>query len=442
MIVDRVINNNIVSTIDDEGAELILMGRGLGFGTKSGNDIDESKVEKIFKLEDQNDAEQLKQLLLRVPLEEAEVVGDIVSYAKEKIAVNLNSSVYVTLTDHINFAIERQKQNIDFTNPLLWEIKRYYPSEFQVGCYALDLIKQRFDVQLTEDEAGFIALHFVNSEYDTSISDAAKFPTEIHKILDLIHHEFNLKVDEKSLNYERLLTHVKFLLQRVYRNEMLKDEDLLIIQTIKRQCEKEFDCCRKISSSIKEATGKELTEAEMVYMAIHIRRLLNTNKERKQMFNLFKKKETKYSVHAVANGTTVALKDVPDPTFAEEMIGKGVAIIPTDGKVVAPVSGTVSMVFPTNHAVGLVDENGVEVLVHIGIDTVSMKGEGFTGHVKQGDTVKAGDLMIEVDLDKVKEAGFNTIIPVIITNTPSFTAVEGFAGKDVKVGDEVISITK
>ena len=99
MIVDRVINNNIVSTIDDEGAELILMGRGLGFGAKSGNDIDESKVEKIFKLEDQNDAEQLKQLLLRVPLEEAEVVGDIVSYAKEKIAVNLNSSVYVTLTD-------------------------------------------------------------------------------------------------------------------------------------------------------------------------------------------------------------------------------------------------------------------------------------------------------------------------------------------------------
>ena len=89
----------------------------------------------------------------------------------------------------------------------------------------------------------------------------------------------NLKVDEKSLNYERLLTHVKFLLQRVYRNEMLKDEDLLIIQTIKRQCEKEFDCCRKISSSIKEATGRELTEAEMVYMAIHIRRLLNTNKE-------------------------------------------------------------------------------------------------------------------------------------------------------------------
>lgn len=160
------------------------------------------------------------------------------------------------------------------------------------------------------------------------------------------------------------------------------------------------------------------------------------------MFNFFKKKETKYSVHAVANGTTVALKDVPDPTFAEEMIGKGVAILPTDGKVVAPVSGTVSMVFPTNHAVGLVDENGVEVLVHIGIDTVSMKGEGFTGHVKQGDTLKAGDLMIEVDLDKVKEAGFNTIIPVIITNTPSFTAVEGLAGKDVKVGDEVISITK
>lgn len=96
MIVDRVINNNIVSTIDDEGAELILMGRGLGFGTKSGNDIDESKVEKIFKLEDRNDAEQLKQLLLRVPLEEAEVVGDIVSYAKEKIAIGIVMSAAIS----------------------------------------------------------------------------------------------------------------------------------------------------------------------------------------------------------------------------------------------------------------------------------------------------------------------------------------------------------
>lgn len=85
MIVDRVINNNIVSTIDDEGAELILMGRGLGFGAKSGNDIDESKVEKIFKLEDQNDAEQLKQLLLRVPLEEAEVVGILLVTQRKRL---------------------------------------------------------------------------------------------------------------------------------------------------------------------------------------------------------------------------------------------------------------------------------------------------------------------------------------------------------------------
>ena len=141
------------------------------------------------------------------------------------------------------------------------------------------------------------------------------------------------------------------------------------------------------------------------------------------MFNFFKKKETKYSVHAVANGTTVALKDVPDPTFAEEMIGKGVAIIPTDGKVVAPVSGTVSMVFPTNHAVGLVDENGVEVLIHIGIDTVELEGKYFTANVKNGDTVKKGDVLIKFDIEKIKEAGYNTITPVIITNSSEYLDV-------------------
>lgn len=160
------------------------------------------------------------------------------------------------------------------------------------------------------------------------------------------------------------------------------------------------------------------------------------------MFNLFKKKETKYVIASPAKGTTVALKDVNDPTFAEEMLGKGVALQPEDGKIVSPVKGSVSMVFPTGHAVGLMSEDGVEVLIHIGINTVNMNGEGFVAHVKQGDAVNVGDALVTVDLDAVKKAGYDTIIPVIITNTTTFQDVSGIANKTVCAGEEIISITK
>ena len=141
-------------------------------------------------------------------------------------------------------------------------------------------------------------------------------------------------------------------------------------------------------------------------------------------------------------GNADDLSTAPDDAFAGKMMGDGAVVTPTNPVVVAPEDGEVVFVFNTKHAIGFMTDSGVSVLMHIGIDTVNMKGEGFTGHVKQGDTVKAGDLMIEVDLDKVKEAGYNTIIPVIITNTPNFSAVEGLAGKEVKAGDEIISITK
>lgn len=283
MIIEKIINNNIISTTDANGRELVVMGKGLGFGTKVGREADESKIEKIFRLENKNDAQRLQELLPRVPLEEAKTVDDVIEYAKTKITVRLNTSIYVTLTDHINFAIERQRQNIGFDNPLLWEIKRYYPAEFDVGMYAVKLIEERFHTHLPEDEAGFIALHFVNSEYNTSLEDAARFPVEIHEILDMIKDAFHLEYDESSLSYERLLTHVKFLLQRVYRKEMIQEEDALIIETIRNQCPKEYACCQEISNFLETTTGTSLPEAEMVYMTIHIRRILNTLKEKENV---------------------------------------------------------------------------------------------------------------------------------------------------------------
>ena len=159
------------------------------------------------------------------------------------------------------------------------------------------------------------------------------------------------------------------------------------------------------------------------------------------MFNLFKKKEKKHVIGSPAKGKAVSLKEVNDPTFAEEMLGKGAAVIPEEGKIYAPADGEIGMVFDTLHAVSMTTDFGAEILIHIGLDTVNMKGDLLTGHVKSGDHVKKGDLLLEVDLEKVKTAGYDTITPVLVCNTPDYASVEGIQADAVNAGDDLIIIS-
>lgn len=154
------------------------------------------------------------------------------------------------------------------------------------------------------------------------------------------------------------------------------------------------------------------------------------------------KSEQAYTLGAPAKGKAVPLSEVNDPTFADGLLGKGAAVIPAEGKIYAPVDGTVGMMFETKHAVSLTTEYGAEILVHVGLDTVELKGKFYEGHVKAGDTVKAGDLLISFDIDQVKAAGYDVITPVLVCNTDDFASVEGVTGSDVAPGDTIIKITK
>ena len=273
MTVEKVINNNIVSAYDETGREVVVMGRGIGFGVKAGAVINQSKIEKIFRIKSQSVAEQFKELLANMPLEHAQISNDIISYAKSTLKLKLNQSIYVTLTDHINFAIERYQKGINLENALLWEIKRFYTQEYELGKYAIDLIRERLHVSLPEDEAGFIALHFVNAEYGTDIRDALHFPNQMKDILNIVTRELGIRLDEGSLHYERFITHVKFLLQRVYRKELLPDEESELAEMMKKKYSKEYACSEKIADYIEESAGGRLSAEEIMYLSIHIRRI-------------------------------------------------------------------------------------------------------------------------------------------------------------------------
>ena len=273
IIIEKVINNNIISAYEKSGAEVIVMGRGIGFKKKQGEVVPADQISKIFRIKSRTLAEQFKELLANMPLERVRISDEIISHAKDHLKLKLNQSIYVTLTDHINFAIERVSQGIEPQNALLWEIKRFYPQEFQLGIYALELIQDRLDILLPEDEAGFIALHFVNAEYGTDIRDAVKFPNQMQAIVDIVERDLGILLDESSLHYERFMTHIKFLIQRIYRKELLSSEDRELSLLMQRKYPREYQCSLKVAEYIMQATGSRLSEEEIMYLSVHIRRV-------------------------------------------------------------------------------------------------------------------------------------------------------------------------
>lgn len=273
IIIEKVINNNIISAYEKSGAEVIVMGRGIGFKKKQGEVVPADQISKIFRIKSRTLTEQFKELLANMPLERVRISDEIISHAKDHLKLKLNQSIYVTLTDHINFAIERVSQGIEPQNALLWEIKRFYPQEFQLGIYALELIHDRLGILLPEDEAGFIALHFVNAEYGTDIRDAVKFPDQMQAIVDIVERELGILLDESSLHYERFMTHIKFLIQRIYRKELLSSEDRELSLMMQRKYPREYQCSVKVAEYIMQATGCRLSEEEIMYLSVHIRRV-------------------------------------------------------------------------------------------------------------------------------------------------------------------------
>ena len=158
------------------------------------------------------------------------------------------------------------------------------------------------------------------------------------------------------------------------------------------------------------------------------------------MFNLFKNHKNT-TIYSPVDGELIPISQVSDPTFAEKMLGDGVAIIPSSNEIKAPADGDIAMVFDTNHAASIVT-NGIELLVHCGIDTVNLKGEGFSAHTETGAKVKLGDALLSMDLDLIKEKGYDTVIPIIVLNTTDMKSITPMAPGKIKAGDPIMEIEK
>ena len=277
MNVYKVINNNIVLSRNQDNHEIVVMGSGIGFKKKVGDGIDETRIENIYLSSKEWSVNKLTQLLSSIPLEHIQVANEIISFAKVSLGKKLSENIFLTLTDHISYAIERYKNGMEIKNALLWEIKRFYNHEFLIGKEALSIVRNRLGVDLPEDEAGFIALHIVNAELDMGqISRVSEIAKVIQNILSIIKFHFKIELDEYSLYYERFITHLKFFFQRLYSDVKLDDAGTTsFIFMLKEKYTNEYACALKIREYIKKELGKDLEEDELIYLTIHIKRITN-----------------------------------------------------------------------------------------------------------------------------------------------------------------------
>ncbi|HBL36097.1 MAG TPA: transcription antiterminator LicT, partial [Firmicutes bacterium] len=224
MVIEKILNNNAVVSLSDERSEIIVMGKGIAFGKKRGDLIDDDRIEKVFTLKNGDLTNKLKQLIEEIPIEYMAVSEDIIKFAKLQLGKSLNDTIYISLTDHIHYAVERFKKGLIIKNGLLWEIKNLYKEEFQIGLEALKMIEQAFGVGLPEDEAAFIALHIVNAELNEDIGNIMAMTEIVKEILKIVKYHFLIEFEEESLNYYRFITHLKFFAQRLVNKEFYEDD--------------------------------------------------------------------------------------------------------------------------------------------------------------------------------------------------------------------------
>lgn len=276
MLIHKILNNNVVLILDQNNEEQIVMGRGIAFKKRVGDNIDESIVDKIFMLKDQKVKNNFTELIKDIPMDYIAVAYEIMQYAKVNVGENIDENLIISLSDHIHTAVERYIEGIEIKNVLLWDIKKFYKAEFEIGLKALDIIEQKLNVKLPEDEAGFIAMHVVNRIMNENIGNMYDITKIIQEILNIVKYYLGIKFDEDSVYFYRFVTHIKYFAQRLISGKTYEsDNEDSLFEIIKGRYQEPYKCVEKISEFIQKKYKYSLSDEEKLYLTIHIARIHN-----------------------------------------------------------------------------------------------------------------------------------------------------------------------
>lgn len=273
MKIKKILNNNVV-LIKKGSNELIGFSTGISFNKKVGDDVQEEDFEKLFVPDTNAMLEHFSYQLAKCNPKYVEIVTTVVNYAKSNFKLIINDYIYLTLLDHIDFTIYRIKENMMFKSPLQWEVRRFYPDEYKIGVYCVQLLEEELDIQVPTEEAISIALHFVNvqsQKRDMTVSNKiAKF---IEDILTIVKYEYKKDFNEESFHFSRFITHLHYFAQNIINHTMPKYEETDISRQVEKMYPIAFQCVQKIKLYIYNAHNLTISENEEIYLTLHIQKV-------------------------------------------------------------------------------------------------------------------------------------------------------------------------
>lgn len=282
MRIIKILNNNVIIALNEEAEEVILMGNGLGFQMKTDSTIQTEKIEKVFKLESKVEQEQIEKLFSEIPEDIIRVSYELINYAKKKMNKNLKDSAFIAIADHLHSAIQRDKNGIKVKNFLLWDIKRFFPDELQIGKKVTAIVNEKFNTNLSEDEAGFVALHITNASLDSDYEDAVSLTQLIEEILTVIKYTLRLNFSENDIYFQRFITHLKFFSQRMLTNQIhLEEENKVqneLFELVTKQYPEAFEVTKKVAEFLQTRRDYIISKDEQVYITIHLARIIDKTK--------------------------------------------------------------------------------------------------------------------------------------------------------------------
>lgn len=273
MIIHKILNNNAVVSQDDSGQNCIVTGRGLAFGKKAGDQIKFDDSTEVYVLADNLLSLRFEQVVAKIPIDYIEVAQQIIAYAKRQLPGQLSDIIYITLPDHIYGTVQRYRKGIILENKLLLDIKRIYSNEFRIGEMAVKKLNSEFNMDLTANEAAYIAQHFINAQVGGEISDVPHMTEIIEGILNIVKFQFGIIYDEDSISYERFLTHLKYLCYRMKKNEQSKSQQVLL-PVLEEKYPKTKAAVDKIGAMLEKNYDYRIHDDERMYLMIHINRIL------------------------------------------------------------------------------------------------------------------------------------------------------------------------
>lgn len=268
MKVIKNINNNVAICVDDNGHEVVAMGKGIGF-SKPPYEVDLSKIDRTYYSLDSH----YVTLLSEIPEEVIDVTLEIVEKGSDYLGVNLSRTFWFSLCDHINFAIENVKNGLVISNPMTNEIKHLYEKEMLLGKWAINHIEKRLSIKLPLSEVSGIALHFINAEQMTTIGTQKDEITHfIDDITEIVESEMNIIIDRNDFNYSRFVTHLKYLLKRSTRLNETNSENVKLYDEVYEKFPELRKTIEKIKLYILAELNIEPSKEELLYLVIHINR--------------------------------------------------------------------------------------------------------------------------------------------------------------------------